>query len=91
MTIKVNKTVLGEPYIFKVTVEPNNFNCLVRQSCTERVINGIISGDFAFILLMEDLELTGYVNAVKSEAPKKMIRRLKLHKYTSRSIKEYFS
>jgi hypothetical protein len=57
----------------------------------EESVNGIISGCFTFIILMEDVELTGYVNAPKSEAPKKIIRKLKLSKENSNKIKEYFN
>lgn len=91
MTLKVNKTVLGELYVFKISVEPNSFKCICRQMGTEKNINGIISGCFTFILLMEDVELTGYVNAPKSEAPKKTIRELKLSKHNRISVKEYLS
>lgn len=90
MIVKIKKSVLGEEYIFRVEVLPFSYACTFRIQGMEKIHPATISETFEHVVFSEPITLTGYVNDIKANAPKKSINKLKLSRENRNRIKEYF-
>jgi len=91
MRIKIKKTVLGEGYIFYVTVSFNNLLYEVRLAGKNESITAVINLSERNIELSSPIEFRGYINGLSSQAPIKTIKKLPLSKWNYHSVKDYIS
>lgn len=89
MLLKIKKMVLGEEYIFRVTIEPNNFECKFRIQGMETIHEGVICPNLKCIAFKMPIQLKGYIDGDSSSAPKKNVLGLMLSKENQYKVKDY--
>jgi hypothetical protein len=81
MKAKIKKRYFGDEYLFYVYTKPNTMHCIVRQSCTSKEIQAIISDDFKKVILKEGIKIEG----IRGQNPK-VIYKLTLNKHYSAAV-----
>ena len=91
MKLRIKKEVLGEGYLFYLTVRPKTTQCEVRLAGRNESIGGIISLEKRKVELLTPIELRGYIDGLAVNAKTKMIKELHLSKHNYFSVKEYLN